>query len=133
MQTELFYESVEQALDAAIMACGGRKKIASEMWPDKPQRDAHNLMDACLNPERREKFAPYQVLFILRRAREAGFHDAKHYLDAETGYEKSTPLDPAVQEDKLAAAISDASRTLALLIRQAEALQTRTNPLTIAR
>lgn len=98
-QGSLFYERIEDALDAIINACGGRKKFACEMWPDKPARDAHNLIDACLNIERRERFSPQQVLFILRRGREVGFNAAAESLFRDIGYH----LEPIEPEDEKAA------------------------------
>lgn len=98
-QGSLFYERIEDALDAVINACGGRKKFACEMWPEKPARDAHNLIDACLNTERRERFTPQQVLFILRRGREVGFHAAAVALFRDVGYH----LEPLEPEDEKAA------------------------------
>ena len=44
-----------------------RKAFATDLWPHKAQRDAHNLLDACLNPDRREKFSPGAVVYIARR------------------------------------------------------------------
>ena len=75
-------------------ASGGRKKFAAELWPEKSQRDAHNLIDACLNAERRERFTPQQVFYILRRGREIGFHAATESMFRDIGYH-ITPVEPA--------------------------------------
>lgn len=93
-QQALFFERIEEALDAVIRAAGGRKKMAAELWPDKPVRDAHNLLDACLNPERRERLTPSQLQFIARRGRECGCHAVMQYLARECGYAEPVPLDP---------------------------------------
>ena len=69
MQNALFHERIEDAADEVCRAIGGRKKMAGELWPDKPQREAHNLIDACLNPDRRERFSPSQLLYIAKRDR----------------------------------------------------------------
>jgi hypothetical protein len=118
-QEALFYERVEDAIDAVIYACGGRKKFCCEMWPDKPMRDAHNLLDACLNPERREKFSPAQMLYILKRGHEVGCHSAMRYVAAEAGYDV-VPLSPEANRDRLAEAISESSRTLKRALDLAE-------------
>lgn len=123
-QDFLFYESVEQAIDAVVNACGGRKKFACEMWPDKPQRDAHNLLDACLNPERREKFSPAQMLYIMKRGKDAGCHAVARYMGLETGYE-FTPITPEAERDRLADAILEASRTLQRALKSAEGIPVR--------
>lgn len=103
-QGTLFLERIEDALASVINECGGRKKFASEMWPGKPQRDAHNLLDACLNPERREKFAPHDVLYILKRGREAGCHTGVSYICEQAGYTTPAPVDP---EDELSAMLRE--------------------------
>lgn len=119
MQPALFYERIEQALDAVVTACGGRKTFACEMWPDKLARDAHNLMDACLNPDRREKFAPHQLLYILQRGHEAGAHAAMQYIAVETGY-RVEAISPEAERDRLADAILEGARTLDRALRAAE-------------
>src|ERR1700675_2688422 len=97
-QPALFHERIEQAVDEVIAACGGRKAFAAEMWPEKSHRDAHNLLDACLNPERREKFAPEQLLYILRRGRAARCDGLMRYLSREAGYEDPKPIEPKDEE-----------------------------------
>lgn len=118
-QEALFYDRIEQAMDAVIIAYGGRKKFACELWPDKPQRDAHNLLDACLNPERREKFSPSQIVFLLGRGRHVGCHALARFIGAATGYEV-TPIAPEEERDRLADSIHEASQTLNRLIQAAE-------------
>jgi hypothetical protein len=119
LQHALFYERIEQAMDAVIVACGGRKKIACEMWPDKPARDAHNLIDACLNPERREKFSPSQLLFLMKKGRDVGCHALAVFIAQDAGYE-ITPLVREEERDRLADALLEASRTYGRLIHLAE-------------
>lgn len=94
LQNKLFHERLEDALGAVIDACGGRKQFAVKLFPDKIVRDAHNLVDAMLNPERKEKFSPTQVAYIARRGREVGCHAVMEYLSREAGYAEPVPLDP---------------------------------------
>jgi hypothetical protein len=49
---------------------------------------------------------------LLRLAREADFHIAKHWLDNETGYLPSTPADPAEEQARLVTVIEQAGQTL---------------------
>jgi hypothetical protein len=56
-------------------------------------RDAHNWLDAALNPERREKLAPSQVLLLLKWGREKNCHVLMDYIAADVGY-SATPKDP---------------------------------------
>lgn len=100
-QDSLFYERIEDAIDEVIRACGGRKKIAVELWPAKPARDAHNRLDACLNHERPEKFAPHELIFIAKKGREVGCHALKYYIDDECGYERSKPRNRQQEKSSL--------------------------------
>lgn len=122
MQNALFHDRIEDAIDEVCRAAGGRKKVACELWPDKPARDAHNLLDACLNQERRERLAPSQLLFIAKKGREVGCHAVMTYLDHECGYE-SRPVDVGVQRDRVVEVIADSTKTLATALATLERLQ----------
>lgn len=122
MQSALFHERIEDALDEVIRVCGGRKKFACDLWPDKPARDAHNLLDACLNPERRERFSPSQVLFIARRGHEAGCHAFMSYFAQECGYE-AKPITKAEEVDRLTTVVEQSTKTLASALATLERLQ----------
>lgn len=122
MQTALFHDRVEDAIDEVIRACGGRKQFACEMWPDKPQRDAHNLLDACLNPERREKFSPTQVMYILKRGRDVGCHAFMHYFGQECGYEVR-PIQKDAEVNRLTDVVEQSTKTLAAALAQLERMQ----------
>lgn len=97
-QQALFHEDINDALRAAVKACGGTKSVASKLWPEKGVNDAQSYLNDCLNTARSAKLSPEQVLLLLRWAREAGCHDAINYLCAATGYESPVPVDP---EDEL--------------------------------
>lgn len=122
MQSALFHERVEDALDEVIRVCGGRKKFACDLWPDKPARDAHNLLDACLNPERRERFSPSQVLFIARRGHEAGYHAFMTYFARECGYDIK-PITPAEEVDRVTSVIEQSTKTLTTALATLERLK----------
>lgn len=100
-QQMMFFERLEDALRAVVDACGGRKKFAAEMFPDKSGRDAHNLVDAMLNPARREKFSPDQVVYVARRGRDVGCHAVMDYLAQEAGYAPPVAIDPHDQVAEL--------------------------------
>jgi hypothetical protein len=116
------YERVEEALAEVINECGGRKRFAAEMWPNKPQRDAHNLLDACLNPERREKFAPHDLVYILRRGRAVGCDVAMDFVADACGYTRPIPVNPEDEKAKLQREVVEAARTLERSIDRLERL-----------
>jgi hypothetical protein len=121
-QPALFHERIEDALSEVINACGGRKKFACQMWPNKPARDAHNLIDACLNPERREKFGPDDLLYILKRGRDVGCHSGMRFLNAECGYLAPVAANPEDEKAALQRQMIEASKVLANSLDRLERL-----------
>lgn len=91
------FESVNDALQAAVKALKGYKDVGAKLRPELPADQAGNWLRDCLNPSKREKLSPEQVVYILRLARQAGYHAAMDYVAMDTGY-KTTPLDPQTQE-----------------------------------
>lgn len=84
------------ALDGVVHALGGYKKVGVLLRPEletKAEAAAQWLRD-CLNPEKRERLNPDQVFMLLRLARTNDYHAAKHWMDAELGYEQGKPLNP---------------------------------------
>jgi hypothetical protein len=84
------------ALDGVVHAVGGYKAVGVMLRPElesKPEGAAQWLRD-CLNAEKRERLNPDQVFMLLRLARQANYHAAKHWLDAELQYEQSKPINP---------------------------------------
>lgn len=111
-QQALFHERIEDAIAAVVDACGGRKVVASELWPDKPLRDAHNLLDACLNPGKREKLDPSQVVYIAKRGRQVGCHLLVAYLCRECGYADPVPVEPEDERAMLMREFIEAQKSL---------------------
>lgn len=98
----LFLEDVYDALRAAVQAIGKPKTVAARLWPHKPIDQAHKELLDALNRDNPRKLDPEETMAVLRMAREAGCHQAKHWIDAELGYAPSQPVEP---QDELAALI----------------------------
>lgn len=96
-----FFESVNDALREAVRQLGGHKKVGPALWPEHPLEQASNRLRDCLNPDRREKLSPEQILFILKLGREAGYHGAMAFLATDAGYEAPRPLAPEDKEAEL--------------------------------
>lgn len=94
-----FFEDINDALRNVVRALGGVKQVGSLLWPEVAPDQAGNKLRDCLSPDRREKLSPEQVIFLLRKAREAGYHAAMEFVSHECGYAKPAPVAP---EDKLA-------------------------------
>lgn len=124
-QPPLFVESIYDALKAIVGALGGPKTVGARLWPKKSVDDARKRVLDCLNPDRDEKFDPEEVVLLFRWGREVNFHVAKHWLDAETGYECSKPIDPVDAEARVLATIDSATKTLQLSIAALEKLRVK--------
>ena len=122
-QRVLFFEDEYDALRSAVNALGGAKSVGSNLWPHIPIVDAQRKLLDCLNRERAEKLDTSELFAILRWAKEAGFHEAKHWIDRELGYQPTDPLDPKVEDDRLA----DTFALLAEEMRQLQRLMERRN------
>lgn len=119
-QAALFYESFNDALDACVKACGGAKVVACKIWPDKTPEAAHRLLLACLNESRDEKLGPDQVLFVLKLARERGFHAGMNYFARDCGYADPAPIEPEDEKARLQREFIDAQKAIQKLADRME-------------
>jgi hypothetical protein len=121
-QPQLFYEDVFDVARAAVQAAGGTKAVAGKLWPHMPCSEAQRKLLDCLNRERAEKLCIEEFLAVLRLAREAGFHQAKHWIDADLGYQPTQVADPKIERDRLADELARAADHFKTLTRAAERL-----------
>jgi t-SNARE complex subunit (syntaxin) len=106
-QQALFYEDIFDVVRAAVQAAGGAKVVAAKLWTSKPIGQAQTILLDCLNRDGPRKLCIEEMMAILRMAKEAGFHQAKHWIDDALGYERTDPIDPAVERDRLAEQFSN--------------------------
>lgn len=100
-QPSLFHESINDALREIVQALGGTKKVGAMMRPQKLIDEAGRWVSDCLNPDRREKFDPEEVMFLLREARKIGVHTGINYVCADAGYSNPQPIEPEDERAKL--------------------------------
>jgi len=100
-QDALFYETINDALDAVVKACGGAKVVGSKLWPEKTPDAAHRLLLASLNEDRAEKLGPEHMLMLLRMGRERGCHAGINFLSRESGYGDPMPIEPEDEKARL--------------------------------
>lgn len=124
MQLEIgeCFESVNDALQAAVTALGGFKRVGPALRPELPVDQAAGWLRDCLNPARREKLAPEQVMLILRLAHDAGYHAAMQFVAFDTGY-KATPVDPVSQVEQLQERFCDSVQALSQMAAKLERMQ----------
>lgn len=100
-QQPLFTSDIYDALSDIVRALGGPKKVATQLRPDRPADEAAKWIKDCLNRERRERFDPEQLIWLLARGREVACHGALHFICERAGYEKPGPLNPEDERAKL--------------------------------
>jgi hypothetical protein len=101
-QIALFHDSVYAALQTAINAIGGAKRVAAELWPTLSADVAYGRLRHCLQEDRPEKLSPNEVLHIARRAADVGCHAVADYFGRECGYDftRRDPEEAAKRERK---------------------------------
>ena len=123
MESTKLPDRIEDAIDEVIQRCGGRKAFATDLWPHKAQRDAHNLLDACLNPDRREKFSRGAVVYIARRGHDVGCHAVMQFIAAQCGYAVPQPIEPSDERANLQREYIEAARAMQHLAERIERTQ----------
>jgi hypothetical protein len=122
-QGTLFYEDVFDVSRAMVQAAGGTKVVAGNLWPHKPIAEAQRELLDCLNRDRPRKFCIEEFLAIMKMAREAGFHQGKHWIDQDTGYQPTPPTDPKVERERLAEALDNAAKHFMALTQAVRSLE----------
>lgn len=116
------FESVNDALIGAVKALGGSKQVGPLLWPEKAPDAAQRVLLDCLNADRPAHLTPDQVLFVLRQARKAGYHDAVNWLLNDAGYAATAPLAPRDEAAELQRQFIAATEHLASIMRAADRL-----------
>lgn len=111
-------ETFSEALIECVKALGGSKKVGLLMKPSKPLEESSRWVRDCLNPERRERFDPDEVIWLLREARRVGCHVAMHYLADEAGYSHPSPVEPADEAAELQRAFIESVRLQQQLVER---------------
>lgn len=123
MQLELIHETAEDALKSAIAVLGGPKKVACQLRPSWEAERARSWLSNALDPARPEKLEINDVIWILREAKRAGFHQAMQYLAQQCEYE-ARPIEPQEHEAALVSVIQSAAETVRKASAQLESLRT---------
>lgn len=122
----LFLEDVFDALRAAVQATGGAKEVSGKLWPNKPAAQAHKDLLDCLNRDNDRKLCIEEFMAVLRMAKDAGYHGAKHWIDDALGYQQTPPQDPKIERDRLADELARAADHFKNLERAVERLNNGT-------
>lgn len=95
MQTQLWHDTIYDAIGADIASAGGFKVVAGKLWPNTdPTTGATKLRNA-VNPEQAQKLCPEEIMAIKSLAKSAGSHATVTYEARLLSYEVNwiTPED----------------------------------------
>ena len=121
----MVHEDLTEALVACVKACGGSKQVGPLLWPEvAPDAAQRKLLD-CLNPERPAHLQPDQVLYLLKLARQRGFHEGFGYMAQVLGYAAPLPVDPVDEVAELQRQYVQAARDLMAMNDRILSLQER--------
>lgn len=120
MQTELFHDSIYDALGSAVKAAGGWKVVAGKLWPGMEPASAYAKLKACLDVKEREKLALHEFMAILQIAREKADLSVLQYLCAELSCAPPVALAP---KDELQTALQRFDARADELLRAMQAVQ----------
>lgn len=112
-QEQLFIDTREDAIAALAMRIGGKKRLASLMWPNEDIDKAHHRLLAKLDSSRREILSVDDWDRILVIGATQGCHICKWWQDDNTAYQRSQPSEPKDSDDELAHRIESATEVLA--------------------
>lgn len=117
------YESLNDALIECVRAGGGSKQVGHKLWPEKTVDAAQRHLLNCLNEDKAERLAPDQVLFLLRLAREKGFHGGLNFIAANLGYTQPLPIEPRDEIAELQRQFIESTQRLSKMAERIESLQ----------
>lgn len=101
-QEKLFHESWENALHDTVVALGGYKKVAGDLWPGMKLDSAYAKLKACLNEEKEsEKLTLSEIEAITRKGRVIGVDSSAYHFCASTGYDNPRPVNPIEKKTEL--------------------------------
>ncbi len=121
-QESLWHDDFETALIAVVLALGGPKTVAGDLWPTEDPTLKGQYLNHCLNPDRREKLSLGEILWILKAGREANAHAAIHFLCTDCGYSEPMVLNPQDERQKLQREFLQARDDIARLMAKMDRL-----------
>lgn len=114
--------TLSEVLKQAVIRLGGSKHVGGLLWPEKQITQAARLLCNCLDDHRAEKLSPDQALLILKKANEAGYHDAMHSICDMLGYSKPTPIEPKDEKAQLQKDFIAHAKSMAVMLARMEKL-----------
>lgn len=125
-------ESFNEALVECIKKAGGSKQVGPLLWPEKDPIAAQRRLLDCLKEDRPDKLSPDQVLYVLRLARDKGYHGGMDFILAYLGYAPTVPVEPRDEVAELQRMFMESVAQQARLTERMERAASRVNLRSIA-
>lgn len=87
IQSELWDDTIFDAVGSAIKAAGGGKAVAGLLWPALDPASGASKLRAMLSAEHPQKLDLPELVLIARLAKERGDDSIMQFLSRELGYE----------------------------------------------
>ena len=126
-QADLWHDTPEDALKSVLIGIYGKgwnKKAAAEMWPLEDPTDKGKWLERCLMKDRAEKLSLTEILWVLKKGREAGIHTGFAFLAGECDYEFKA-VEPADEMAALQREFIRAAEKQAAMLERIQRLQVR--------
>ena len=120
MQSQLFYDTYEDALRDTVTALGGLKKAGNMLWPAMAVDEAGRKLSHCLNADKREKLCPNEVALLRREARKVGCHILAAFEMRDAGYSDPVPVEPEDEQAALRREYVEAVKAMAVMTKRME-------------
>lgn len=101
MQQKLFHESIYDAMRDIVIGTGGMKAVGVDLWPSLSADKAGRDLADCLNPDNARTLDPVEMLWLLKRGRDAGIHTGMSFIARELAYAEPVPVDPETEKERL--------------------------------
>lgn len=118
-QDQLFYDVASDALASAIVAAGGYKRVAAQLWPAMKPVSAYARLKACVDETKHEKLSFDEIIALARMAKEAGNHAVMQYMAQDLGYE----VRAVSPKDELESALANFDQQSERLMQAISAIQ----------
>lgn len=121
-QEALFHDDITDALAADIIAAGGYKRMAVELWPALKMETAYARLKASLNPDKNEKLGPDEVMLVMREARKHGALATLTYMCRDANCADPVAIEPEDERARLQREYVEAVRQLERLTKKITAV-----------
>lgn len=121
-QKPLFKQDIWEAIEACVIAAGGRQEVGDRLWPEmQDPPEAGKKLGRCLNTSHQEKLSVEQFLFILKLARDVNCHVGMDYIASKCNY-KYEAFEPEDERANLQREFISLAKPMSKILKRLEQL-----------